>query len=189
MTKNSSLSLSAEPSNLKDKILKNMIKVAGLSLAVLSSSFFAHAAEAAQKVGYVNTAQVFQELPQREIVLQTMQEEFKDRADELKKIEANAKTKIEKLQRDGELMSPEEVEALRLEIGQLDNTFKLKAQALDKATQRREAQEKQKLFKVIQDAIAKVSEKEGYDLIVDVQAVAFANPDYDISEKVISSLK
>ncbi len=78
---------------------------------------------------------------------------------------------------------------MRLEIGQLDNTFKLKAQSLEKATQRREAQEKQKLFKVIQDAIAKVSEKEGYDLVVDVQAVAFANPDYDISEKVISSLK
>ncbi len=60
--------------------------------------FFATAAEAAQKVGYVNTVQVFQALPSaREVVLQKMQEEFKDKAAELQSIQAEAKTKIEKL--------------------------------------------------------------------------------------------
>ena len=40
-----------------------MIKAAGIGLLVLSSSMFANAAEAAQKIAYVNTAQVFQALP------------------------------------------------------------------------------------------------------------------------------
>ncbi|MDN3609253.1 OmpH family outer membrane protein [Vibrio ostreicida] len=166
-----------------------MIKSAGLSLVVLTSSFFANAAEAAQKVGYINTAQVFQALPQREVVLQKMQEEFKDKAGELKSIQAEAKTKIEKLNRDKELMSSEDQEKLRIEIAQLDNEFKLKGQAFEKAQQRREIEEKQKLFKVIQGAVKTVAEKEGYDMIVDIQTMQYGKPEYNISDKVINALK
>ncbi len=39
-----------------------------------------------------------------------MQKDFKSKADELKSIQAQAKTKIEKLQRDGELLGQDEVE-------------------------------------------------------------------------------
>ncbi|MDN3698843.1 MULTISPECIES: OmpH family outer membrane protein [Vibrio] len=166
-----------------------MMKAAGLGLIVLSSSLFAQAAEAAQKVGYVNTAQVFQELPQREIVLQKLQEEFKDKAAELQAIQAEAATKIEKLKRDGELLGPDEVEKLRIEIGQLQSNYKIKGQALEKASQRREAQEKQKLFKQIQAAVKAVAEKEGYDLIVDIQAMQYGKPEFNVSELVIKQLK
>ncbi len=188
--KNSSLSQSEEPSkNLKDTILKNMMKTAGLSLLLLSTSMMATAAEAAQKIGYINTAQVFQALPQREVVLQKMQEEFKDKADELKAIQAEAKTKIEKLKRDGELMGQDEVQKLRVEIAELDSKYKIKGQALEQASARREAQEKQKLFKLIQDAVDQVAKKEGYDMILDAQAVGYAKPEFNISEKVINELK
>jgi outer membrane protein len=166
-----------------------MMKAAGLGLVVLTSSLFAHAAEAAQKIGYVNTIQVFQELPQREAVLQKLQEEFKDKAAELQAIQAEAAKKMEKLQRDGELLGTEEIEKLRIEIGQLDSNYKIKGQALEKASQRRESEEKQKLFKLIQDAVKTVAEKEGYDIIIDIQAVGYAKPEFDISESVIQSLK
>ncbi|OIQ25481.1 MAG: molecular chaperone [Vibrio sp. MedPE-SWchi] len=169
--------------------MKNIMKAAGVSLVVLSSSMFAHAAEAAQKVGYVNSAQVFQALPQREVVLQKMQEEFKDRAAELQAIQAQAQTKMETLNRDGALLSEAEVEKLRVEISQLESNFKIKGQSLEKASARREAEEKQKLFKMIQDAVTKVAEKEGFDLIVEAQALQYAKPELNISEKVIESLK
>lgn len=169
--------------------MKNIIKAAGVSLIVLGSSFIAQAAEAAQKVGYINTAQVFQALPQRDVVLQKMQDEFKDKAAELQSIQAEAKTKIEKLKRDSELMSESDVEKLRIEIGQLDSKYKIKAQALDQASKRREAQEKQKLFKVIQDAVQKVAEQEGYDMIIDVSAMQYGKPEYNISEQVIKAIK
>nr|WP_282437174.1 OmpH family outer membrane protein [Vibrio amylolyticus] len=169
--------------------MKNIMKAAGVSLVVLTSSMFAHAAEAAQKVGYVNSAQIFQALPQREVVLQKMQEEFKDRAAELQAIQAQAQTKMEKLQRDGELMTAGEVDKLRVEISQLESNFQIKGKSLEKASARREAEEKQKLFKLIQDAVTKIAEKEGYDLIVEAQALQYAKPEFNISEKVIESLK
>lgn len=106
----------------------------------------ANAAEAAQKIGYINTAQVFQALPQREVVLQKMQEEFKDKAAELQAIQADAKPNW-KLKRDGQLMGQDEVEKLRIEIGQLDSKYKIKAQALEQASARREAEEKQNCSK------------------------------------------
>ncbi len=93
------------------------------------------------------------------------------------------------MKRDGELLGQEEVEKLRIEIGQLDSKYKIKAQALEQASARREAEEKQKLFKVIQDAVKAVAEKEGYDLVVDTTALQYGNPEYNISEKVIKAIK
>ncbi len=77
--------------------MNKTIKAAGLGLLVMTSSFFANAAEAAQKIGYVNTAQVFQALPQREVVAQKLQDEFKDKSAELQAIQAKGKSKVEKL--------------------------------------------------------------------------------------------
>ncbi|MEF1288537.1 OmpH family outer membrane protein, partial [Vibrio sp. M260118] len=108
---------------------------------------------------------------------------------ELQAIQAKGKGKVEKLKRDGDLMSPEDIEKLRLEIGQLESELKLKAQSFDKLRQRRQAEEEQKLFKVIQDAIDNVAKKQGFDMIVDQQVVRFATPEHDISKAVIDSLK
>jgi len=165
------------------------IKAAGLGLLVMTSSFFANAAEAAQKIGYVNTAQVFQALPQREVVAQKLQDEFKDKSSELQAIQAKGKSKVEKLKRDGELMSQDDIDKLRLEIGQLENELKLKAQSFEKLRQRRQAEEEQKLFKTIQSAINKVAEKQGFDMVLEQQAVRFSKPENDISKAVIDSLK
>ncbi|MCA2018149.1 OmpH family outer membrane protein [Vibrio tritonius] len=169
--------------------MKSIFKAAGVSLVILSSSFFANAAQAAQKVGFINTAQVFQSLPQREVVLQKLQTEFKDKADELKSMQQQAQEKMQKLKRDSSLMSQDDIEKLRIEIGQLESKYKIKAQALDQASKRREAEEKQKLFKIIQDAVKKVAEKDGYDMIVDAGALQYAKPEYNISEEVIKSIK
>jgi len=169
--------------------LKNIVKAAGLSLVVLSSSFFANAAEAAQKIGYVNTAQIFQALPQREAVQKKLQAEFKDKAAELKALQAKIQTKVEQARRDGELLGEDGMRNLQIQIAGLEAEYKIKGQALEKSGAQRENQEKAKLFKVIQTAIGKVAEKEGYDIIVDASALQFAKPDLDLSEKVINELK
>lgn len=169
--------------------MKKLIKAAGLSLVVLSTSLVAHAAEAAQKVAYVNTAQIFQELPQREAVLKTLQEEFKDKSAELKEIEGKIKSKMDQARRDGELLGDDGVRKLQIEIAGLEAEYKLKGQALERDGKRREAQEKQKLFKVIQDAIGVVAEREGIDMVVDAQALQYAKPELDLSQKVIDELK
>ncbi|MGX9417119.1 OmpH family outer membrane protein [Vibrio sp. RC27] len=169
--------------------MNKSIKALVIGLSLASASLSSMAVEAAQKIGYVNTAKVFQALPQREIALQKIQAEFKDRAQELKNIENDIKTKAEKLKRDSSLMSREEVDQLRIELGQLDSSYKIKGQAFKQASAKREAEENQKLAKIIGEAVNKVADKEKFDLIIDAQAVRYAKSEFDISDKVIKAIK
>jgi outer membrane protein len=169
--------------------LKKLFKAAGLSLIVLSSSFVASAAEAAQKVGYVSTAMIFQSLPQREAVMKQLQDEFKDKAAELQALETKIKSKMDQARRDAELLGDEGMRSLQIEVASLEKEYQLKGQALERDGQRRQAQEEQKLLKLIQDTVKTVAEKEGYDMVVDAQALQYAKPELDLSQKVIDQLK
>jgi outer membrane protein len=188
--KNSSHSPLDEHSNfLRRSLLKQWIKAASLSLVILSSSMYAHAAEAAQKVGYVATGQAMAQLAKRYNVSEKLRKEFKDRIDELRGIENRMKTKVEKMKRDGELMSSTDRTKIQRELASLDSTYKLKAKALQEDQRRRGQEEEQKLVMKIRTAIQTVAKKEGYDIVVDAQAVLFADPKDDLSNKVITAVK
>ncbi|PSU28867.1 OmpH family outer membrane protein [Photobacterium lutimaris] len=169
--------------------MKQWMKAAGLSLVILSSSFYAQAAEAAQKVGYVATSQAMAQLAQRYNVPEKLRNEFKDRIAELRGIEGSMKTKVEKMKRDGELMSSSEKTKLQREMQSLESNYKLKAQALQEDQRRRGAEEEQKLVQKIRQAIQDVAKREGYDIVVDANAVLYASPKDDLSSKVISAVK
>lgn len=169
--------------------MKQWIKAASLSLVILSSSMYAHAAETAQKVGYVATGQAMAQLAKRYNVSEKLRQEFKDRIDELRGLEGSMKTKVEKMKRDGELMSASDRTKLQRELASLDSDYKLKAKALQEDQRRRSQEEEQKLIMKIRQAIQTVAKTEGYDLVVDAQAVLYANPEDDLSEKVISAVK
>ena len=99
------------------------------------------------------------------------------------------KGKIDKLKRDGELMSSDQRQKLQRELAQLDSDYKLKAQALAEDQRRRGMEEEQKLVKKIRTAIDTVAEKNGYNIVLDAQAVLFANKKDDLSSKVIAAVK
>lgn len=188
MTLNFSLSQLAERSN-EENILKKTLKLLGITTALMASSALFVSAQAADKIGYINTAEVFQSLPQREAVMKAMQKEFKEKQDELQKIEATLQTKMEKLKRDAQLMTAADTEKLRLEIGQLQSEYQIKGQTLQRSAQEREAQETEKLLKVIQGAVEKVAKQQKYDMIIDARDVLYAQPADNISAQVIKSLK
>ncbi len=182
-----------KPSNFlalcKEMIVKKFIKVAGISLAVLTSSLAVNAAQAAEKIGYVNTAKVFQTLPQREAIAKKLQSEFKDEKAQLDSLQKKIQTKMDKVRRDGQLLSEDDMRKLQIEIGSLQAEYKVQGQSLERDAKQREAAEKQKLFVTIQKAIKKVSEKQGYDMIIDAQALQYAKSDSDITDAVIKELK
>ncbi|WWE57963.1 OmpH family outer membrane protein [Parasalinivibrio latis] len=169
--------------------MNRMVKAAGLSLAIISASFYAQAADAAQKIGYVATNQAMQQLAKQSNLGDKLRKEFKDRIDEVKRLEEKAKTKVDKLKRNGELMSADERTKLQREIQSMESDFKLKVQALQEDQRRRGAEEEQKLVKKLKDAINAVAKKEGYDMVIDANAVLYAKPSDDLSAKVIKAVK
>lgn len=67
--------------------MKQWVKAAGLSLVILSSSMYANAAEAAQKIGYVATGQAMAQLAKRYNVQDKLRKEFSGRVNELRSLE------------------------------------------------------------------------------------------------------
>ena len=169
--------------------MKQWVKAAGLSLVILSSSMYANAAEAAQKIGYVATGQAMAQLAKRYNVQDKLRKEFSGRVNELRSLEKKMKAKIDKLKRDGAVMSDSDRTKLQRELASLESSYKLKAQALAEDQRRRGQEEEQKLVMKIRTAIDSVAKKEGYNLVLDANAVLFARKKDDLSQKVISAVK
>ncbi|ARR50022.1 molecular chaperone [Photobacterium damselae subsp. damselae] len=169
--------------------MKQWVKAAGLSLVILSSSMYANAAEAAQKIGYVATGQAMAQLAKRYNVQDKLRKEFSGRVNELRSLEKKMKAKIDKLKRDGAVMSDSDRTKLQRELASLESSYKLKAQALAEDQRRRGQEEEQNLVMKIRTAIDSVAKKEGYNLVLDANAVLFASKKDDLSQKVISAVK
>jgi outer membrane protein len=170
-------------------ILNKTVKALSLSLILASTAVVANVAEAAQKIGYVNTAKIFQMHPKREAALQELQEEFKDKSAEIQALEAKIKTKMEQARRDGELLGEEGMRALQIEVATLEAEYKLKRQSFERDGKQREAEEKQELFREIQKTIEVVAAEEGFDMIIDAQALQYAKPELDLTDAVINKIK
>lgn len=169
--------------------MNKLIKTAGISLAILSSSMMATAAQAAQKIGYVSFAEVVQSMPQSKAAGQKIESQVKSQKAQLDKLGKQIQTKIETLRRDAKLMDKAKLEKAQNEIAALDKSYKERAQQYQKQTAELRAKEQQKIGKMVQSAIQSVAASQGYDIIVDTQAVPYAKPQYDITDAVMKKVK
>lgn len=166
-----------------------MIKAASLGLAILTASVYVQAAEAAQKIGYVATGPVIAQMAQQSNIQDKLRKEFKDQIAEVERLKSRLEKGVEKLQRNGELMSDSERTKLQRELQALDADFKLKAKNLQEDQRKRGAEEERKLIQKLQKSITDIAQKEGYDMVLDRQAVLYASPKDDLSEKVLKAVK
>jgi outer membrane protein len=166
-----------------------MLKAAGLGLVILSSACFANSAGAAQKVGYIATNFIMSKLPQREAIMTKFQNELKDDRAELDKIRAEIQTKAEQIQRDGALLGEQAVENLKIEISSLQGKGKIKQEAFSKKAKAMEFRAQKEVLDLIQGAVKKIAEKEGFDMVIDSQSLQYAKPELNLTEKVLAELK
>ena len=82
------------------KFTKSLIAGALLSTAMVSSAVLAE-----QKIGVVNVQGVFQSMPQAASIQATIAAEFKDKTEEVSRLEKDIKYYMEKNQRDAATMS------------------------------------------------------------------------------------
>ncbi|WP_413477614.1 OmpH family outer membrane protein [Vibrio hibernica] len=169
--------------------MKKLMKITGISLVVLTASLTAQAAEAAQKIGYVNTAKVFQTVPQVQAVEQKLEKSSKDKRAELDKLKKQIDTKVEKLKRDAQLMSTNDVDNLRIDIQSMQAKLEVKGKSFQADINKMKQEEMQKINVKIQAAIDKVAKKDGYDIVLNGQALVYATPSADITDSVIKELK
>lgn len=167
--------------------MKTLIKTTAVAVA-LSTALFAGAAEAQQKIGVVDMMSIFQQLPQREQISQDLQAEFEDRFEEMRQLEQKVQELRQKQERDAAIMSNQEKTQLNRELEQVISEAQLKQKALQEDTRRRQQEERNELLGKVQQAINAVAQEEGYDLVLESNAVAFMKADNDLSDEVVSQM-
>ncbi|PQQ39040.1 molecular chaperone Skp [Photorhabdus laumondii] len=165
--------------------MKKLLCAASFGIALA----FSVGAQAADKIAVVNVGEIFQQLPAREAVVKQLENEFKNRASELQRMETDLQSKIQKLQRDGSTMKSSERTNLEKEVMAKREEFAKKAQAFEQDHRRREMEERNKILSRIQDAIKVVAGKEGYDVVIDANAVAYSVSGKNITASVLKQVK
>lgn len=155
---------------------------------LLSTALFSQAALAAQKIGVVNVQTVFQSLPQAAAIQTTIDTEFKDQIDDIKKLEGDIKFELEKLQREKATMSEAQVKELQAKVIELRKNYEAKVQPLQQQVQRRQAEERNKLLGLIKQSVDTIAAKDKFDIVLNAGAVAFINDSHDISDKVVEQV-
>ena len=167
--------------------MKTLFKTTAAAVA-LSTALFAGAAEAQQKIGVVDMMSIFQQLPQREQISQNLQEEFQDRFEEMRQLEQQVQELRQKQERDQAIMSAQEKTQLNRQLEQLISEAQLKSKALQEDTRRRQQEERNELLGEVQQAINVVADQEGFDLVLESNAVAFMKADNDLSDEVVTQM-
>ncbi|CAJ0991385.1 molecular chaperone Skp [Pantoea sp. Nvir] len=165
--------------------MKKLLCASCLSLALAVST----GTQAADKIAVVNMSSIFQQLPQRATVAKQLENEFKGRATELQIQERDLQTKMRRLQHNHSAIKANERSRMEKDIISQREAFSSKAQAFEEDNRRRQIEERNKIMNRIQDAVRKVARKQGYEVVIDATAVAYASNSKDITADVLKQVK
>lgn len=164
--------------------MNKMLNRAMMVLVLLGAPLAAHA----EKIAVVDMQAVFEQLPQREQVNETLKAEFGDRVAAVQKMQEELRGLLEKQQRDAALMSEAQKTEMMRKMESMKAELQLKGKALDEDMRRRNGEEQNKLLLEVQKTINTIAEKEQYDMVLQRGAVIYVKPSADISNKVVEAL-
>ncbi|MER2493012.1 OmpH family outer membrane protein [Catenovulum sediminis] len=158
-------------------------------LLTLASGMFCMQANAAQKIGVIDVQAVFQQLPQAAAIESSINAEFKDRIEEIQRLQTDIKYYMDKKQREAATLSEAQKQELDDKIRTLGAEYQEKAKPLDNDLRRRKAEEQNRLLSMIKQSVDKIGASEKYDLILQNTAVVYLGNESDnLSQKVVEAV-
>lgn len=157
-----------------------------ISCLVCFSTLSVASAESA-KLGVVNIPYVLKHAPQAAAARKSLEAEFAPREEKIINSEKQLKSQIEKLAKDGSIMSPAGRKQLERKILNLKRDIKRSKEEFTEDLNIRRNDELKKLQKVVNLAIETLAEEEKYDVIFG-DNVMYANERANITKKVLAQL-
>jgi outer membrane protein len=161
-----------------------MLKVLLLA-CVMMASFNAGASEL--KIGYVQVDKILKEAPQTAETGKRLEREFSPRSLELEKMSSQISAIETMLENENPSMTSADRRSKQRQATNLKIEFQRKQRELREDINIRKNEELATLQDRINNAVKKVSETEGYDLVM-YSGVAYASTKIDITEKVLKLL-
>lgn len=142
------------------------------------------AAEAPQKLGFINTERVYLESKQAQNIQKTLEKEFNSRQRALQKLQAEGEA-TEKELASNRLQGAKRDNAVK-KLGELVRQFRIQQGQLAEEYNLRRNEEFAALQQNANDVIVALAKKEGYDLII--QDAVYVDSKFDITDSVIKAL-
>lgn len=162
--------------------MNKLVKLAGALALVMTATL----AQAQGKIAVVDTAEVFQKMPQRDVIRNQLKNEFASRVKEVQQLEEQGRSFVEKQQKDMAFMNDSQKAEAQKKLNEMQATFVQKARALEQDRARRENEERQKMLSRIKGAIDDITKAQGLELVIERGAVIHVSPSLDITQQVIS---
>lgn len=159
-------------------------------IALMVGMLFVQAGANAQqlKIGFVNVGRLIAESPQAASAMESLQQEFAPRQREVIALQNKFKEQQEQIQRDLEVMGPDERRNAERDLRKEERELARIQQEFTEDINLRRNEELGKLQRELLSEVQTFSRQAGYDLVVS-DGVLFASEAIDITEQVLSGLK
>ena len=127
-------------------------------------------------------------IPQTATVMQILEAEFKDKKAKLTTLETDITYQQEKKKRDSALMTEAQKVELDTKIAGLFQEYKQLGAEFQQAVNIRQKEETNKIVTLIGQAVNKIADKQGYDLVIEQKAIVFVKPEASITELVVEQV-
>ena len=155
-------------------------------IVMLGLSFSVAAADL--KIGIVSMAKLSADAPQAQDINKKLQEAVAEPKKELESLSEEIKEMGKKIKKDELMMAPSTLEKLKQEYRGKIQEFKEKELVFNQGIQNAQTRASAVFGKIVISAVNKIAEQEKYDLILH-EGVIYANPEHDMTDKVLSLLK
>ncbi len=172
------------------KLLLSFISASAL-LLVASTASAAAAGEPAGnlKVGIIDVQQIMQKSPQIAVVNEQLTKEFKPRQDKIIASQKSLQDEIDKLNRNGSVMSPVDRNKLQDQIDADKSSLQSMSVAFQRDLSTAQNQAMQGFMSQLTADVNNIAKTQNYDLILQRSGVPYANPKLDITSEVLAGLK
>lgn len=151
---------------------------------ILSALFLSTHAYAEMNIVVLDSVRAILETEEAKVLIEAAGKEMEPEQEEVRGMAEQRQTLIEKLRKDGEVMSNAEKAQTQREIEDLEVELQFETQKLQKAVN----DKRQEILVALAPKFEKVRtdliQIEGYDMIVAPNALVYANPKNDITKKI-----
>lgn len=167
----------------------NRAALLALTLGVTTVMMAPAAAQAQQqgtKIGFVNTERILRDSKPAQAAQAKIESEFKRRDDELQNLANNLRNQAQKFDKDAPVLSESERVKRQRQLEDLDSDLQRKRREFQEDFNRRRNEEFSSIVEKADQAIKRIAESQGYDLII--QDAVTVSPRVDITDQVLQAL-
>lgn len=140
------------------------------------------------KIGIVDLQKIMQTSSDMKAIQEKLEAEFKPRRDNIVAQEAKLKKDMEKFKRDNAVMSQNERKALEKRIMEAQKKFEHEGQTYQRELSQAHNMAMEQFYSKIRKAIAKIAERDKYDVVLQKDAAPFSTDKLDVTKKVLQEM-